>query len=125
MKCSRCLSVCLESDDFCPSCRQPWVDEDVSPTRAGRRIATRMAAAFAAIGACLAPVFIRAFFPQLVSDLLQLQVVPYAVGGAALGWVLGYAFGAFAFEIDARGTAGADRATFRRARTAELWPWRS
>ena len=125
MKCSRCLSVCLESDDYCPSCRQPLVDEDASPTRAGRRIASRMAAAFAVIGACLAPVFVRAFFPQLLDELLKLDVIPYAAGGAALGWVVGYAFGAFAFEVDSRTTAGADAARYRRARTAELWPWRS
>lgn len=123
MKCPSCLSVCLETDSFCPACRQPFLGE-ASPARTGRRVAARMAVAFAAVGVCLGPIVVRAFFPQLLTDLLRLDVIPYAAGGAALGWVLGYALGAFLFELDGRATA-VDPAILRRARTAELWPWRS
>ena len=120
MKCSRCLSVCLESDSYCPSCRHPLFGDGPTPARARRRIAARMALAFGAIGACLGPVVVRAFFPQLLTELLDAKVIPYAACGAGIGWVLGYALGAFAFEMDARGNTVAEAATFRPRRTVEL-----
>jgi membrane protein YqaA with SNARE-associated domain len=60
-----------------------------------------------------------------LTELVSVKVLPYAACGAGLGWLLGYALGAFAFELDARGGTAADGATGRPRRTAELWPWRS
>ena len=75
-----------------------------------------MAAAFAVMGAFLGPVAVRAFVPQMLADLLSTSAIVYAVCGAAVGWIVGYAFGAFAFEADAR-TAVVARPRFRPGRT--------
>ena len=84
-----------------------------------------MGLAFAAIGTCIAPLVVHAYFPQMLSEAVSLGALPFAACGAGLGWLLGYALGAFAFEMDVREAAVAQRATPRQRRIVELWPWRS
>ena len=100
MKCPRCLSVCLDSDPICYSCRVPLADQALHWSTAGRSQAVRLALVMMVFGTCLGPVICRAFFPGMSRELFDLNSLAFAGTGAALGAMLGYALGGFLGEPD-------------------------
>lgn len=93
MKCPRCLSVCLESDPVCFSCRRPLVGPAVYMTAPAYGL--RMAIVFMVVGTCLGPIICRAFFPGVSRELFDFNSLAFAGTGAAIGAMLGYPMGRF------------------------------
>jgi hypothetical protein len=100
VKCPRCLSVCLESDPICFSCRRPFVGNAVAWTNVGRSHASRLGLVLMVVGTCLGPVVGRAFMPGYSTELFDAPSLALAAAGGGLGALLGYALGALFLNPD-------------------------
>jgi len=96
VKCPRCLSVCLESDPVCISCKYPLIGPVVRSVAPAYGF--RMAIVFMVVGTCLGPMTGRAFFPAMSRELFDFNSLAFAATGAILGALIGYPLGRFLGE---------------------------
>jgi len=100
VKCPRCLSVCLDSDPVCFSCRRPFFGDVVPWSEVEGAYTSRLAIVFMVVGTCLGPVLGRAFLPGYSTELFDSWSLGFAAVGAGAGALLGYFLGAVVLGPD-------------------------